>query len=86
MRDSRARGYAFMKGREMEFCDLECAHAEFPREDAVDGSRSCRTFVALYCRGRKVYVHKNLPCAEKVTREQPPAPKARKGGTRKKAK
>jgi hypothetical protein len=39
--------------------------ASFPRSDAVDGSRSCRTFVALYCEKKKSLVHKNLPCAEK---------------------
>jgi hypothetical protein len=47
----------------MEFCDLECKYARFPKSDAVDGSRSCRTFIALQL------VHKNLPCKDKVTKK-----------------
>ncbi len=54
----------------MEFCDLECKYADFPKSDAVDGSRSCRTFIALYCKRRKRLVHKNLPCKEKQTRKK----------------
>ena len=54
----------------MDFCDLECKYASFPKEDAVDGSRSCRTFVALYCSKKKSYVHKNLPCKDKVPKKQ----------------
>jgi hypothetical protein len=49
----------------MDFCDLDCKFASFPRSDAVDGSRSCRTFVALYCEKKKRLVHKNLFCGEK---------------------
>jgi len=54
----------------MDFCDLECRYAEFPREDALDGSRSCRTFAALYCRKKKSYVHKNAPCRDKKATER----------------
>lgn len=50
---------------EIEFCDLDCRYASFPSSDAVDGSRSCRTFIALYCRRKKTLVHKNLPCTVK---------------------
>lgn len=32
----------------MEFCDMDCTYAAFPTSDAVDDSRSCRTFVAVY--------------------------------------
>lgn len=53
----------------MLFCDLQCKYARFPKKDAVDGARSCRTFVALYCRKKKTYVHKNLPCDEKVEKK-----------------
>jgi len=53
----------------MTFCDLGCLFAEFPKEDAVDGSRSCRTFAALYCRKKKVYVHKNAPCKDRKERK-----------------
>jgi len=50
----------------IEFCDLECKYARFPKSDAVDGSRSCRSFIALHCSRRKKLVHKNLPCRDKV--------------------
>lgn len=53
----------------MEFCDLDCKYAQFPKSDAVDGSRSCRTFIALKCSLKRKLVHKNLPCAEKATRQ-----------------
>ncbi len=53
----------------MSFCDLQCKYARFPKEEAVDGSGSCRTFAALYCRLKKTYVHKNLPCKDKVVRK-----------------
>ena len=49
----------------MDFCDLDCKFAVFPKSEAVDGSRSCRTFIALYCRKKKGLVHKNLQCSEK---------------------
>ena len=45
----------------LEFCDPECKYAGFPKSDAVDGSRSCRTFVTLFCSRKKKLVHKNLP-------------------------
>ena len=43
----------------------ECKYASFPDSSAVDGSRSCRTFIALNCSKRSPLIHKNLPCAEK---------------------
>jgi hypothetical protein len=49
----------------VEFCDLDCKYASFPKSEAVDGSGSCRTFIALYCRKKKSLVHKNLPCGDK---------------------
>ncbi|OPY70195.1 MAG: hypothetical protein A4E57_00723 [Syntrophorhabdaceae bacterium PtaU1.Bin034] len=49
-----------------DFCDLSCRYAEIPKETGIDGSGSCRTFVAVYCRRRKSLVHKNLPCSKKV--------------------
>jgi len=54
----------------MKFCDLECKHASFPKDDSVDGSRSCRTFIALYCKKKKSLVHKNMPCKEKAESEK----------------
>jgi hypothetical protein len=48
------------------FCDLMCEYAETPKETGVDGSGSCRTFVALYCSVKKSLVHKNMPCRQKA--------------------
>ena len=53
----------------MKFCDMQCEHAEWPKEEAVDGSGSCRTFQALYCKKKDQLVHKNLPCPEKAQRK-----------------
>lgn len=49
----------------MDFCDLSCKYASFPTSAAVDGSFSCQTFIALYCKKRRSLVHKNLPCGDK---------------------
>lgn len=49
----------------MDFCDLNCEHASWPESASIDGSNSCRTFIALYCRKKKRHVHKNMPCNEK---------------------
>lgn len=46
----------------MQWCDLKCPEAEFPKDDAVDGAGSCRTFAALYCKRLKRLVPKNAPC------------------------
>ena len=46
----------------MKFCDLNCEYAERPKEGAVDGSGSCMTFQALYCRKLGRYVAKNDVC------------------------
>jgi hypothetical protein len=48
-----------------EFCDLLCIYARIPTETALDGSGSCRTFVALYCELKKSLVHKNMACSKK---------------------
>jgi hypothetical protein len=58
-----------MKGM-LDFCDLMCTYAETPRETAVDGSGSCRTFIALYCNLKKTLVHKNMPCSQKILRKE----------------
>lgn len=47
----------------MRWCDLSCPEASFPKDGAVDGAGSCRTFVALYCARLKRLVGKNAPCA-----------------------
>jgi hypothetical protein len=46
----------------IKFCDLRCEHADFAKENAIDGSGSCRTFAALWCRQLEKYVTKNAPC------------------------
>jgi hypothetical protein len=46
----------------IKFCDLRCEHAEFAKEDAIDGSKSCRTFMALWCNKLEKHVTKNAPC------------------------
>ena len=58
-----------MKGM-LDFCDLMCTYAEIPRETAVDGSGSCRTFIALHCNLKKTLVHKNMPCSQKILRKE----------------
>ena len=50
----------------MDFCDLVCKYAKMPKDPGVDGSGSCRTFVALYCTKKKSLVHKNMPCSAKA--------------------
>jgi hypothetical protein len=52
-----------------KFCDLDCRYASFPTSDSVDGSRSCRTFIAITCRKKATLVHKNLPCRDKEMRK-----------------
>jgi len=48
----------------MKFCDLKCKHARWP-EELADGSKSCRTFIGLWCRLKNRIVHKNAPCPDK---------------------
>jgi len=52
------------------FCDLLCKYAQLPQEEGLDGSGSCRTFLALYCQKKKMVVPKNLPCTQKVLRSK----------------
>lgn len=42
----------------IKWSDLKCQYARFPDKEAIDGSGSCRTFVALYCELLKKYVTK----------------------------
>jgi hypothetical protein len=48
------------------FCDMRCKYAQQPKEEGMDGSGSCRTFIALYCKRKNRLVAKNLPCKQKV--------------------
>ena len=54
----------------LNFCDMMCMYAQMPKDTAVDGAGSCRTFVALYCDIKKSLVHKNMPCMKKIMRRQ----------------
>jgi hypothetical protein len=54
-----------MTGNLFNYCDLLCKYAEVPKEEGIDGSGSCHTFIALYCTKKKSLVHKNLPCKDK---------------------
>lgn len=56
--------------RGMGFCDLGCRHASRPGQEGVDGSGSCRTFVALFCSLKGRLVHKHMPCRDRE--ERPP--------------
>jgi len=44
------------------WCDLRCPHARFPEKEGLDGSGSCRTFLALRCSYLGEIVTKNAPC------------------------
>ena len=46
----------------MRYCDLSCPHATFPKDSALDGSGSCRTFIALHCDRLGSLVAKNARC------------------------
>jgi hypothetical protein len=52
----------------MKFCDLNCEYGAWPEDNSLDGSRSCRTFQAIYCKKKGRHVHKNMPCPEKIIR------------------
>ncbi len=55
----------------IKFCDLRCSHASFPKEKDIDGARSCRTFLALWCDLLQEYVTKNAPCAVEFGKKRP---------------
>jgi len=57
---------------------MNCIYAEWPRDKALDGSSSCRTFQAIYCRKKKRVVYKNGPCNDKEKR--PAALSGRRAG------
>ncbi|HDP98347.1 MAG TPA: hypothetical protein ENN22_04070 [bacterium] len=62
---------AGVSSSKIRFCDLRCEHASFPKEDGLDGSQSCRTFVALWCSLLQKYVTKNAPCAAQFGDRRP---------------
>lgn len=53
----------------MKFCDLRCIYASLPKKEAIDGSGTCRTFVALYCSLKARHVEKNAICMNKEVKD-----------------
>ena len=47
----------------IKFCDMRCPDASFPKDENLDGAKSCRTFSALWCSKLNGLVTKNAPCA-----------------------
>jgi len=54
----------------VSFCDFMCRYAEVPKEGALDGSGSCRTFIAVYCNRKKTFVPKNIACSQKQVHQK----------------
>ncbi|MDP8206863.1 MAG: hypothetical protein P9L92_09390 [Candidatus Electryonea clarkiae] len=54
----------------LKWCTRSCEHADWPHEN-VDGSRSCRTFNALWCNALKEHVTQNSPCALEFGQRRP---------------
>jgi hypothetical protein len=54
----------------MDFCDLNCEYARWPEGESLDGSGSCRTFQAIYCKKKNRHVQKNMPCPEKRKKQR----------------
>ncbi|MFB3788034.1 MAG: hypothetical protein ACE15F_16875 [bacterium] len=46
------------------WCDLECPEAAWPDGEGLDGSGSCRTFLAVYCRKHHQLNKKNALCLD----------------------
>ena len=53
------------------FCDMRCEHADFPKEDKMDGANSCRTFAAIWCNLLEQHVTKNAPCPARFGKRRP---------------
>ena len=55
----------------IKFCDLRCEFASFPKQESIDGAKSCRTFAALWCSKLESLVTKNSPCAVVFGKRRP---------------
>lgn len=55
----------------IQFCDMRCKHADFAKEDKIDGSNSCRTFAAIWCSLLEQHVTKNAPCPARFGKRRP---------------
>jgi hypothetical protein len=50
---------------------MNCEYARFPRDEDIDGSRSCQTYLAIWCQQLEQYVTKNAPCAVLYGKRRP---------------
>jgi len=70
------------------WCDMECPDAAWPDDEGLDGSGSCRTFLAVYCQKHKRLNKKNALCLDApqnpTQKKTPPAlkPAARRSSKR----
>jgi hypothetical protein len=48
-----------------QWCDLTCPEAQWPKDADLDGSNSCRTFLALYCKKYRQITMKNGLCLDR---------------------
>jgi len=62
---------AGVSSSKIKFCDLRCEFADFPRDEAIDGSGTCRTFLALWCNKLQKHVTKNAPCEAEFGARRP---------------
>ena len=60
-----ARSWLRTRNAPLDFCDLSCTYASFPTTEAFDGSRNCRTSVALSCKKREVLSTRTFPAGTK---------------------
>jgi len=71
VKDLTVKDNAGVTSSRIKFCDMRCEYAEFPKEKAIDGSGTCRTFMALWCKELKKYVTKNAPCEVRFGARRP---------------
>jgi hypothetical protein len=69
--EERKKENAGVTTSRIKFCDMRREYAEFPKEDDIDGSRSCQTYLAIWCTKLNQYVTKNAPCAVLYGKRRP---------------
>jgi hypothetical protein len=62
LREDNSSDNAGVESVSHKWCTISCEHAGWPK-DNIDGSKSCRTFAALWCKELQAHVTKNTPCA-----------------------
>ncbi len=68
---SEDKSNAGVTSSRIKFCDMNCEHARFPKVEDIDGSRSCQTYLAVWCQELQQYVTKNSPCAVLYGKRRP---------------